>query len=69
MFNEFLYQLRDQGVFVSTTEWLTLMEGIKLGLHDSSMSVFYNLCWAVLCKSESDHDAFQQAFFFSHILP
>lgn len=43
-------------------EWLTLMEALELGLHQSTMKGFYNLCMAVLCKSEGDFDRFQQAF-------
>lgn len=62
MFNQFLYELRAQGMEVSTTEWLTLMEGLQKGLHGATVSGFYNLCRAVLCKSESDYDSFQQAF-------
>ena len=62
MFNQFLYEMRAQGMDVSTTEWLTLMEGLRRGLHGSTMSGFYSLCQAVLCKSESDYDNFQQAF-------
>ena len=33
-----------------------------MGLHGSTMGGFYNLCRAVLCKSEADYDRFQLAF-------
>ena len=33
-----------------------------MGLHGASMGGFYNLCRAVLCKSEADYDRFGQAF-------
>ena len=62
MFNDFFYQLRSQGVDVSTTEWLTLMDALRMGLHGSTLLGFYNLCRAVLCKSETEYDKFQQAF-------
>lgn len=70
MFNDFFYRLRSLGVDVSTTEWLTLQEALKMGLHSSSVTGFYELCRAVLCKSESDYDAFQEAFlsYFENVL-
>lgn len=70
MFNDFFYRLRDLGVSVSTTEWLTFQEALKLGLHDSTFTGFYELCRAILCKSESDYDAFQEAFlsYFENVL-
>lgn len=61
-FLPFFYLLRSHGLEVSSKEWLTLMEGLKLGLHGSTMQGFYQLCMAVLCKSEADFDRFQQAF-------
>ncbi len=62
MFTEFYYRLRERGIKVSTTEWLALMEGLEKGLHESTMSGFYNLCRAVLLKTESDFDKFDQVF-------
>lgn len=44
------------------TEWLTLMEAMEKGLHGSSFTGFYYLCRAVLLKSETDFDSFDQAF-------
>lgn len=61
-FVPFFYLLRAHGLDVSMKEWLTLMEALELGLHQSTMKGFYNLCMAVLCKSEGDFDRFQQAF-------
>ena len=54
MFQEFFYLLRQYGLDVSITEWLTLQEALSRGLHGSSISGFYNLCRSVLCKSESE---------------
>ena len=62
MFGSFFYLLRARGLDISMKEWLTLIEALKLGLHGSSMKGFYNLCLAVLCKSEADYDRFGQAF-------
>lgn len=62
MFQEFFYLLRQYGLDVSITEWLTLQEALSRGLHGSSISGFYNLCRSVLCKSESEYDTFQRAF-------
>ena len=62
MFQEFFYLLRQYGLDVSITEWLTLQEALSRGLHGSSISGFYNLCRSVLCKSESEYDTSQRAF-------
>lgn len=69
MFDEFFYLLRQYGLDVSTTEWLTVQQALSLGLHRSSLTGFYDLCRAVLCKSESEYDKFDQAFedFFSDV--
>lgn len=62
MFDEFFYLLRQYGLDVSTTEWLTVQQALSLGLHGSSLTGFYDLCRAILCKSESEYDKFDQAF-------
>lgn len=62
MFSAFFYLLRARGLDISMKEWITLMEALELGLHHSTMRGFYNLCLAILCKSESDYDKFGQAF-------
>lgn len=62
MFDEFFYLLRQYGLDVSTTEWLTVRQALSLGLHRSSLTGFYDLCRAILCKSESEYDKFDQAF-------
>ena len=62
MFNQFLYLLRARGLKVSTKEWLTLMEALEMGLHGSRLTGFYQLCLAVLCKSETEYDSFLSAF-------
>lgn len=62
MFDAFFYLLRQYGLDVSTTEWLTVQRALSLGLHGSSLTGFYDLCRAILCKSESEYDKFDQAF-------
>ncbi|HWQ88681.1 MAG TPA: VWA domain-containing protein [Desulfitobacteriaceae bacterium] len=62
MFTDFFYQLRREGVPVSLTEWMTLMEGLNAGLAESSLSGFYYLARAVLVKSESHFDKYDLVF-------
>ncbi|MHB8124848.1 MAG: vWA domain-containing protein [Desulfitobacteriaceae bacterium] len=62
MFTSFFYQLRREGVPVSITEWMTLMEALNAGLAESSLSGFYYLARAVLVKSESHFDQYDLAF-------
>ncbi len=62
MFTNFFYALRREGVPVSITEWMTLMEALLLGLANSSLSGFYYLARAVLVKSESHFDQYDLAF-------
>ena len=47
---------------MSLNEWLTLLEGMERGLHRSSLTGFYQLCRAVLVKSEAEYDRFDQVF-------
>ena len=53
MFEEFLYTLRQGGLKVSLTEWMSLMEALDKGLHRSSFTGFYHLCRCLLVKSEA----------------
>ena len=62
MFLTFFYLLRASGINVSLGEWLTLMEGLRMDLHDSTLSGFYTLCRSVLLHSEADFDRFYQVF-------
>ena len=47
---------------VSLNEWITLLEGVEKGLHHSSLTGFYQLCRAILVKSEAEYDRFDQVF-------
>lgn len=62
MFEDFLYLLRRDGLKVSMTEWMTLMEALDKGLHSSSFTGFYHLCRSLLVKSEADFDRFDRCF-------
>ncbi|MGI6120346.1 MAG: vWA domain-containing protein [Desulfosporosinus sp.] len=62
MYTNFFYALRQEGVPVSITEWMTLMEALSLGLAHSSLSGFYYLARAILVKSESHYDQYDLAF-------
>lgn len=43
MFTAFFYLLRSRGLKVSMNEWMTLMEALDKGLHQSSFTGFYYL--------------------------
>jgi len=62
LFLEFFYLLRALKVPVSITEWLTLTEALDKGHALSSLNVFYHLARALLVKSETFYDQFDQAF-------
>ncbi|NLX90187.1 MAG: VWA domain-containing protein [Firmicutes bacterium] len=62
MFLDFFYALRREGIPVSITEWLTLMEALSLGLANSSLTGFYYLARTVLIKSERYFDQYDLAF-------
>ena len=62
MFTGFFYLLRAHGFRVSLNEWMTLMEGLMMNLQHASLTGFYELCRAVLVKSEADYDKFDQIF-------
>ncbi len=58
----FLYTLRSLKVPVGTQEWLYLMDALTQDLAESSLDQFYTVSRAILVKSESHYDAFDQAF-------
>lgn len=62
MFEDFLYQLRNQGLNVSLTEWMSLTQALHENLHEASFTGFYHLCRCLLVKSEADFDTFDRAF-------
>lgn len=62
MFLGFLLYLRDGGFKVSLKDWLTLIEGLQMGLHDQSLHGFYILSRALLVKTETDIDKYEELF-------
>lgn len=62
MFAAFFYLLRRRGLDVSLSQWITLLEGLEMGLHRSSLTGFYHLCRAIVVKSEVEYDRFDQVF-------
>ncbi|RYZ40750.1 MAG: VWA containing CoxE family protein, partial [Myxococcaceae bacterium] len=62
MFLPFFYELRKRGVKVGAQEALALAGALKAGLHDSSLDGFYHVARALLVHSETQLDAFDQAF-------
>lgn len=62
VFLDFFYNLRDHKVPVTTHNWLALMKALAGGLHDDSLDGFYQVARCLLVASESQYDAFDQAF-------
>lgn len=62
MFVQFFFLLRKRGLNISLNEWMTLLEALQLGLHNSSLSDFYYLCRSILVHDEADFDKYDQAF-------
>ncbi len=62
MLIDFFLELRKSGVDVSAHEWLTLMQALDKGLHDSSLDGFYQVARAVCVKEVGQLDAFDVAF-------
>ncbi len=71
MFTDFFYLLRLRGLKVSLQEWQTLLQGLSMGLHQSSLMGFYRLARAVLIHTEADFDKFDQVFleYFKDVRP
>lgn len=61
MFIPFFYKLKDVGIPVSPTAFLTLQKALKLGLI-RSMDDFYTASRAILVKSERYFDLYDQVF-------
>ncbi len=61
MFIDFFYQLKNAGVPVSPTSFLTLQKALDMGLINS-METFYTAARAILIKSERHFDRYDQVF-------
>jgi len=62
MFVDFFYLLRDHGLKVSSTEWLTLMQALAQGHARADLNTFYHLARSLLVKRESEYDTYDRAF-------
>ncbi len=62
MLIDFLFELRQKKLPVSTHEWMALMEAMALGLHESSLDGFYHLCRTLCVKDIALYDAYDEAF-------
>jgi uncharacterized protein len=58
----FFYTVREAGVPVSVTEYLTLLEALKRGVAHCSVNDFYFLARTTLVKDEKHFDRFDRAF-------
>ena len=63
MFLNFLVFLRSGGLKVSLHDWLSLTEGLYMGLHGQTLDGFFVLSRALLVKSESDLDKYEELFY------
>ncbi len=61
MFIDFFYKLKDAGIPVSPTAFLTLQKALSKGLIQS-LSDFYTVSRAILVKSERNFDLYDQIF-------
>ena len=62
MFLPFFENLRKAGIPVSLREYLTFLEGMKLGLATYDVEAFYYLARVSMVKDERNIDKFDQAF-------
>ncbi len=62
MFTDFFYFLREKGMDVSLSEWLSLVEVMDRGLCRSSITEFYYISRMILVKTETDFDKFDMIF-------
>jgi uncharacterized protein len=62
MLVKFFFLLREAGVPVTISEFLTLLEALRAGLGDASAERFYHLARATLVKDERHFDRFDLAF-------
>lgn len=61
MFVNFFYTLKDVGISISPTSFLTLQRALKMGLIDT-LGDFYTSARAILIKSERYFDLYDQVF-------
>ena len=62
MFTKFFYDLKESGIKVTLSEWLTLQDALCRGMANSSLTDFYYLARMILVKSETEFDKFDMVF-------
>ena len=62
MLLDFHERLRQAGISVSLTEWLTLMNGLSNNIGTLNIDSFYLFARTVLIKNEALYDRFDQVF-------
>lgn len=62
MFIDFFYHLRERGLPVSITEFMTLLEALEVGHAASSLDRFYTLARSILVKRPEHYDIYDLAF-------
>jgi uncharacterized protein with von Willebrand factor type A (vWA) domain len=62
MFTGFFFKLREKGVPVTITEWLSFIEALYRGFFNSNLNHLYYIGRAFLVKSEAYYDMFDLAF-------
>lgn len=62
LFGELFFALRGAGISVALTEWMALMKALAVGAVGPDFTAFYQVTRALLVKSESQFDLFDQVF-------
>lgn len=62
MFTNYFYFLREKGLDVSLSEWLSLVEAMDKGLINASLTEFYYVSRMILVKTENDFDKYDMLF-------
>ncbi|MCR4923952.1 MAG: VWA containing CoxE family protein [Lachnospiraceae bacterium] len=62
MFTDYFYFLREKGMDISLSEWLSLVDAVDRGLCNSSITDFYYISRMILLKSENEFDKYDGLF-------
>lgn len=62
IFQAFFDRLRAEGIPVSLTEWMTLMQALERGAVEPDLGSFYRVARAILIKDEAYYDRYDRAF-------
>ena len=62
MFIDFFYHLRDRGLPLGVTEFITLLDALAEGLARESLTHFYVVARSILVKRPAHFDVYDQAF-------